>query len=84
LGHSCPRCQQVALEREKNGKRHLDIGRFYLNIVLYGEDNPKAGLIGEIRECDCRQVRRRVCDRDGFESSWGATVGEGALSQGQV
>jgi len=50
----CPRCQQVALEREQMGKRRLGIGRIRPNVVLYGDDNPNAGLIGEISECDLR------------------------------
>ncbi len=48
----CNRCQEIALERERMGKRRLGIGRLRPNVVLYGEENPKGDTIGELTEQD--------------------------------
>lgn len=50
----CQRCEEVALERERMGKRHLGIGRLRPNVVLYGEENPNGNMIGKIAERDLR------------------------------
>ena len=48
----CKRCEEVALERERMGKRRRGIGRLRPNVVLYGEENPKGEMIGELAEKD--------------------------------
>lgn len=50
----CNRCEGIALERERMGKRRLGIGRLRPNVLLYGEDNPKGDMIGELTEQDLR------------------------------
>ena len=48
----CDRCQEIALEREMMGKRRRGIGRLRPNVVLYGEENSKGDIIGEVAEQD--------------------------------
>ena len=50
----CTRCQGVALDREREGKRQRGIGRLRPNIVLYGEDNPNGRIIGASAKQDIR------------------------------
>ncbi len=50
----CNRCEEIALERERMGKRRLGVGRLRPNVLLYGEDNPKGDMIGELTEQDLR------------------------------
>ena len=50
----CNRCQGIALDRERMGKRQRGIGRLRPNIVLYGEENPKGDVIGEMAEQDLK------------------------------
>ena len=50
----CQRCEDVALERERMGKRHRGIGRLRPNVVLYGKENPNGDMIGKIAERDLR------------------------------
>ena len=45
---------EVALKRERLGKRHRGIGRLRPNVVLYGEENPDGDTIGKIAERDLR------------------------------
>lgn len=47
FSEACPRCQEVALEREnKKGERPSGIGRLRPNVVLYGEEHPRGEIIG--------------------------------------
>jgi len=50
----CSRCQVIAWERERTGKRQRGIGRLRPSVVLYGEDHPQGDLIGAIAEKDLR------------------------------
>lgn len=52
---SCDRCEEIAIEREKLGKRRLGIGRLRPDVVLYGEENPKGITIGTTAEQDVRK-----------------------------
>lgn len=51
----CNRCLEIALERERMGKRRLGIGRLRPNVVLYGEENPMGHMIGQMTEQDLRR-----------------------------
>lgn len=51
---SCPRCEQVAIDREQAGKRRRIVGGLRPNVVLYGEENPAGNTIGKIAERDLR------------------------------
>jgi len=46
------RCEEIALERERLGKRRLSIGRLRLNVLLYGEENPNGDMTKELTEQD--------------------------------
>ena len=48
----CNQCQEIALERERMGKRQRGIGRLRPNVILYKEQNPKGDTIGEMAEQD--------------------------------
>lgn len=48
----CSRCQEISLERERMGKRQRGIGQLRPNVVLYGEENPRGDIIGELTESD--------------------------------
>jgi NAD-dependent histone deacetylase SIR2 len=52
--HDCPRCEQVAIHREKVDKRRRSLGRLRPNVVLYGEEDPDGDAIGRITERDLR------------------------------
>lgn len=49
---NCNRCQEIALKRERIGKRRLGIDRLRSNVVLYGKKNPKSDMIEELTEQD--------------------------------
>ncbi len=55
FSEACPRCQEVALDREKRGKRSSGIGRLRPNMVLYGEEHPRGETIGATAEQDIRK-----------------------------
>lgn len=45
---TCPSCEALAQERLDRGKRGTKIGTLRPNIVLYGEENPSADIIGKL------------------------------------
>ncbi len=55
FSEACPRCQEVALDREKRGKRRSGIGRLRPNMVLYREEHPRGETIGATAEQDIRE-----------------------------
>ncbi len=48
------RCEELALGRERIGKRYRGIGRLRPNVVLYSEENPNGDTIRKIAERDLR------------------------------
>ena len=52
--HDCSRCEQVAIDREKVGKRRRSVGGLRPNVVLYGDEDPDGDAIGKIIERDLR------------------------------
>lgn len=48
----CPLCQEKDDIRTNAGKRSLQVGTLRPNIVLYGEENPQAEMIGKITTAD--------------------------------
>jgi len=53
--HRCPPCEQVAIDREKVGKRRRTVCGLRPNVVLYGEENPDGEAIGKITKHDLRR-----------------------------
>lgn len=49
---TCPSCEALAQERQDQGKRSTKIGTLRPNIVLYGEENPSADMIGKLSVYD--------------------------------
>ena len=45
---TCPSCEALAQERQDRGKRGTKKGTLRPNIVLYGEENPSADIIGKL------------------------------------
>ncbi|KAK3389418.1 hypothetical protein B0H63DRAFT_98729 [Podospora didyma] len=49
---TCPHCAGATAAREERGKRALGVGKLRPDIVLYGEEHPKADLISPIVQHD--------------------------------
>ncbi|RPA71254.1 DHS-like NAD/FAD-binding domain-containing protein, partial [Ascobolus immersus RN42] len=52
MAPACPTCQGKLEERESAGKRTTRIGALRPSIVLYGEENPDAEMIGKVTQAD--------------------------------
>jgi NAD-dependent SIR2 family protein deacetylase len=52
LQPNCPHCAGETAARQEKGKRALGVGKLRPDIVLYGEEHPKAHLIGPLIEHD--------------------------------
>lgn len=53
---TCPKCEGVAFERVRNGKRRSGVGCIRPNILLYGEDNRDSVKTGRIAAKDLRKA----------------------------
>ncbi|KAJ3274340.1 hypothetical protein HDV01_003184 [Terramyces sp. JEL0728] len=52
---ACPKCFEIASNRDKLGKRAVNIGTLRPNIVLYDEHHSKGELIAELQTCDLKK-----------------------------
>ncbi|KAJ3258873.1 hypothetical protein HK103_003255 [Boothiomyces macroporosus] len=52
---ACPRCFEIASNREKLGKRAVNIGTLRPNIVLYDEHHAKGELIADLQNSDLKK-----------------------------
>ena len=51
---NCPACQAASDTRQNSGKRATNVGTLRPNVVLYGEEHPRAELVGSLSEADIR------------------------------